>query len=171
MTVKKSHFKVGSRIHEVESRVDGPTIEIGVDGAEKSSFTTAFADQGEILFRDGDRTERAFAVRDGNVVWVRHRGKTWRLEKTAAHARAASGDDAKTAEIASPMAGRVVRVAVQQSVEVADGQVLVAVEAMKMEYQLRATFAGKVTELLCVEGQQVAHGEILVRLERGEGGN
>lgn len=171
MTTKKSHLKVGARILEVESKTDAERIEIGVDGAEKETFSIAFADQGEILFRNGEKTERTFAVRDGNVVWVRHRGRTYRFEKTAAHAHSAAADNAKTAEIASPMAGRVVRVAIEKATLVEDGQVLVAVEAMKMEYQLRATFAGKVTELLCIEGQQVAHGEILVRLERGEAGS
>jgi biotin carboxyl carrier protein len=60
--------------------------------------------------------------------------------------------------IDAPMPGKVVRVLVKLGDEVAEGQGLLVVEAMKMENELRSPKAGKVTELLAVEGAAVESG-------------
>ena len=65
----------------------------------------------------------------------------------------------------APMPGAVVRVAVQQGDEVADGQVLLWLEAMKMQHEIRAPQAGVVTELAVAEGQQVELGAVLAVVE------
>jgi biotin carboxyl carrier protein len=64
--------------------------------------------------------------------------------------------------IDAPMPGKVVRVLVKQGDEVAEGQGLVVVEAMKMENELKSPKAGKVLELLAVEGAAVEAGARLV---------
>ncbi|MFN2546555.1 MAG: biotin/lipoyl-containing protein [Myxococcales bacterium] len=60
--------------------------------------------------------------------------------------------------IDAPMPGKVVRVMVKVGDEVAEGQGLIVVEAMKMENELRSPKAGKVTELHAVEGAAVESG-------------
>ena len=60
--------------------------------------------------------------------------------------------------IDAPMPGKVVRVMVKVGDEVAEGQGLVVVEAMKMENELKSPKAGKVTELHAVEGATVESG-------------
>ncbi len=67
-------------------------------------------------------------------------------------------------EIAAPMPGTILSVAVTvgQSVEV--GQVVCVLEAMKMKNPLRATQAGTITEILVQPGQTVPHGALLARL-------
>ena len=62
----------------------------------------------------------------------------------------------------APMPGKVVRVMVKVGDEVAEGQGLLVVEAMKMENELRSPKAGKVTELHAVEGAAVESGAKLV---------
>jgi acetyl/propionyl-CoA carboxylase alpha subunit len=64
--------------------------------------------------------------------------------------------------IDAPMPGKVVRVLVKVGDEVAEGQGLVVVEAMKMENELKSPKAGKVTELHAVEGAAVESGAKLV---------
>jgi biotin carboxyl carrier protein len=64
--------------------------------------------------------------------------------------------------IDAPMPGKVVRVLVKQGDQVAEGQGLVVVEAMKMENELKSPKAGAVTELHAVEGQAVESGAKLV---------
>jgi biotin carboxyl carrier protein len=64
--------------------------------------------------------------------------------------------------IDAPMPGKVVRVLVKLGDEVAEGQGLVVVEAMKMENELKSPKAGKITELLAVEGAAVESGAKLV---------
>ena len=62
----------------------------------------------------------------------------------------------------APMPGKIVRVLVKAGDEVAEGQGLVVVEAMKMENELKSPKAGKVTELYAVEGAAVESGAKLV---------
>ena len=61
--------------------------------------------------------------------------------------------------------GKVVKVLVQVGAEVAVGQGLVVVEAMKMENELKSPKAGKVLEVMAKEGQNVEGGFKLVVVE------
>ncbi len=61
----------------------------------------------------------------------------------------------------APMPGSVVRVAVSVGDQVHEGQVLLWLEAMKMQHEVRAPASGTVTELSATEGLQVEVGEVL----------
>jgi propionyl-CoA carboxylase alpha chain len=61
----------------------------------------------------------------------------------------------------APMPGSVIRVAVAEGDVVEEGQVLMWLEAMKMQHEVRAPSAGVVAELPAVEGRQVEVGEVL----------
>ena len=63
--------------------------------------------------------------------------------------------------VTAPMPGRVVRVLSAPGADVAAGQGLVVIEAMKMENELRAPRAGRVQELPVREGQAVEAGALL----------
>jgi len=67
-------------------------------------------------------------------------------------------------EIAAPMPGRVIRVAVAPGEAVAPNQLLVVLEAMKMEHRIEASLAATVRAVLVREGQIVAGGAPLVEL-------
>jgi pyruvate carboxylase len=67
--------------------------------------------------------------------------------------------------VAAPMPGSVVAVAVGVGEQVAAGQKLLTMEAMKMETTLYAERAGKVAEVLVRSGTQVEGGDLLVRFE------
>ena len=67
----------------------------------------------------------------------------------------------------APMPGKVIRLDAVQGESVSDGDVLVVMEAMKMEHTLRAPHDGKVAEVLCEPGDQVEAGAILVVVEEG----
>ena len=62
----------------------------------------------------------------------------------------------------APMPGRVVRVEVGTGDRVGAGQILLVLEAMKMEHTLRAPHSGTVTEVDCSPGDQVEAGAVLV---------
>jgi propionyl-CoA carboxylase alpha chain len=65
----------------------------------------------------------------------------------------------------APMPGSVIKVLVTEGEAVAEGQVLVVLEAMKMEHSLRAPHPGTVTSVRTSPGDQVEAGEILVVVE------
>jgi propionyl-CoA carboxylase alpha chain len=67
--------------------------------------------------------------------------------------------------LVAPLPGGVVSVAVAPGDDVSAGQLLVVVEAMKMEHRITAPSAGSVAEVRCGVGDQVAAGDVLVVLQ------
>ncbi|MEU9870941.1 biotin carboxylase N-terminal domain-containing protein [Actinomadura sp. NPDC048021] len=65
----------------------------------------------------------------------------------------------------APMPGTVVRVETEPGADVAEGQTLVVLEAMKMEHRIAAPSAGTVAELNVTAGQQVESGAVLAVIE------
>lgn len=80
-------------------------------------------------------------------------------ERTAA--AAAGGDGA----LLSPMPGRIASVGVALGDRVAQGQVIVVLEAMKMEHALAAPFDGVVEMLAAAPGAQTSEGVVLARVK------
>lgn len=68
-------------------------------------------------------------------------------------------------EVRTQMPGAVVRVLVSEGDEVAEGVVLLVVEAMKMENEFKAPFAGRVAHIPVQVGAAVEAGTVLVVLE------
>ncbi len=68
-------------------------------------------------------------------------------------------------KVASPMPGKVVRVLVEEGGEVAAGQGLLVVEAMKMQNEIRSPKAGRVVAVRITEGAAVSGGETLAEVE------
>ena len=73
--------------------------------------------------------------------------------------RSSSGGGGDT--LASPLQGTVLKVAVEQGAEVAEGALVAVIEAMKMENEITAHKAGVVSELPIAVGASVATGDTL----------
>ena len=73
---------------------------------------------------------------------------------------AVSGD-----AVTSPMQGTIVKVAVEEGQSVAEGDVVVVLEAMKMEQPLKAHKAGAVTGLQAEVGATVTNGAVICELK------
>ena len=67
--------------------------------------------------------------------------------------------------LVAPMPGKVIKLAVSEGAEVEAGDVLVVLEAMKMEHELTAPAAGTLEELRVAEGDQVEAGAPLAVIE------
>ncbi len=78
----------------------------------------------------------------------------------AAAAAGASGD-----AVPAPLAGSVARILVGEGDEVTSGQVLLVLEAMKMETEITAPKAGKVAKILVAQGDAVQGGQGLIELQ------
>ncbi len=77
---------------------------------------------------------------------------------------AASGDS-----VTAPMQGTIVKVAVEEGQTVASGDIVVVLEAMKMEQPITAHKAGVVTGLKATVGETVASGTVLAEIKDAEG--
>ncbi|MDP9801456.1 acetyl-CoA/propionyl-CoA carboxylase biotin carboxyl carrier protein [Arcanobacterium wilhelmae] len=87
-----------------------------------------------------------------------------RRRRSSSPARRAVLGESSNGEVASPMQAIVVRVLVEEGAEVAEGDLLVVLESMKMESYVRAPRDGVVKAVSVADGQTVAAGEILVKI-------
>jgi len=86
-------------------------------------------------------------------------------ERQKAASAARGGRSAATQNaIVSPMPGRIVKVLVVDGQEVAAGEPVIVVEAMKMENELRAPRAGTVGKILVAVGDRVESSATLIEL-------
>lgn len=108
---------------------------------------------------------RVPAVKRQGRLWFHWRGETHVMDSSGAARRTTgAASSARSGVIAAPMPGKVTRVSVSRGDLVKRGQMLVVMEAMKMEYTLEADCDGRVEEVRIQAGQQVALGEVLVRV-------
>jgi acetyl-CoA/propionyl-CoA carboxylase biotin carboxyl carrier protein len=75
--------------------------------------------------------------------------------------KAGAGGGASSESLPSPLQGTVLKVAVEKGAEVAEGDLICVIEAMKMENEIVAHRAGKVEELKVSEGAAVSSGDVL----------
>jgi len=99
---------------------------------------------------------------DGQRVLFR-RGEAWSFSEPDS-ARVIGAAAVSDGALQSPMPGRIVSVSVSQGQAVSKGQILISLEAMKMEHSLVAPFDGTVAELPVSVGDQVAENVMLVRI-------
>ena len=144
------------------------------DGPDGFAVHTRWIEQD---YRPGADAGAAESLGDGVPVRI---GRRWLTADVPGLAQAREGPLARAREqarerqeragqaagdiISAPMQGTVLRVAVADGDEVAAGQELLVVEAMKMENPLRAPHPGRVTGLQAAAGDTVAQGTVLCRV-------
>ena len=87
--------------------------------------------------------------------------KSSKPRRSASNARSSAG----SGQVAVPMQGTIVKVLVEVGQEVAEGEAVVVLEAMKMENNINADKSGTVTELKVSPGDTVGAGDVVVVIE------
>jgi len=124
---------------------------------------TRAGDGGLDLRIDGVR-HAATVVADGDRRVVFLAGRSWRLVLDDPFA-AGDAEEAGEGRLTAPMPAKVIRVAAAVGDRVAQGDVLLVLEAMKMEHTIVAPTAGTVARLPVAEGDLVEEGTELAVLE------
>jgi acetyl-CoA/propionyl-CoA carboxylase biotin carboxyl carrier protein len=118
---------------------------------------------GELVVRDGDRLLRMYVATAGGTVWVFHDGVVYEIDDPSlsrGRARAGAGGGSLTA----PMPATVVDVKVKAGDAVTCGDIVIVLEAMKMELPVRAPGDGHVTAVHCRAGQLVQPDTVLIEI-------
>jgi len=68
-------------------------------------------------------------------------------------------------EIRAPMPGKIVRILLTAGAEVAAGQGIVVMEAMKMQNEMKSSMSGRIRKIEVVEGETVRSGDLIAIVE------
>jgi len=125
---------------------------------------------GRYLVSDGTRQRLAYAAGPPEARWVFLDGRVYvidtvRLEADTTPAAGGGAHPDDQLALASPMPATVASIHVAPGQAVEPGDLLVMLEAMKMELPIRAPRAGRVKALACRQGDLVQPGVPLVELE------
>ncbi len=164
---------IGSRTYELTVEGEGSSLAVSVDGKRCDvDYHEVARDAIYSLILDGNSAE----------LWVRRDERGGYVVFVAGHTLAVAVEDERqrrirklkgaagegeqaAAELKAPMPAVVLDVMVAPGDEVADGQGLCVIEAMKMENLMRAPRGGVVKEVKIEKGQGVALGDVLVVIE------
>ena len=156
---------VDGEAHEVEAVRRGKSLRVRIDGAEYRTFARNSTDSVEIRIgraRHTIRFEGMDAVVDGDphaiVVRERH-------EATAGRPTPRRGQARAVYEVRPPMPGRVVKLAIRPGALVRRGDVLVVLEAMKMQNEIPAPADCRVRDVLVREGESIPGDRVIAVLE------
>ncbi|MCO4761987.1 MAG: hypothetical protein KC502_10820 [Myxococcales bacterium] len=153
--------------------IDGVIYTLAELGSEQWMFSTEASDRqatasirrapdGTLLIESGGITRPAHVSKSGDTTWVTTSEGTTKWQR---YEKRRGGDVATGDVVLSPMTGKVVVVHASVGQSVSKGDVLVVVEAMKMEQPLAAPRDGVVAKVSCATGDLVDGGIVLVSLE------
>jgi 3-methylcrotonyl-CoA carboxylase alpha subunit len=163
-------YRTGGSEHQVEAeRLGSNTFRLRLEEGESVVEVLAFR-EGEIHATLDDNPTRAGFALDGLEVRLSLYGTAYEFSKPPppdVDGAGPGGTDAAGASLTAPMPGTVVKVLVDEGDEVEEGELLLVLEAMKMEQTLVAPYAGRVASLPYGEGALVPGGAVLAEIEKG----
>ena len=158
---------IGGDAHELDIvRERDGSYTVAVEGRQHR-FEIDQLDLDAIRFRHAGVMDSAKFLRDGDRLYLQHRGIPLAvndLTLAAPQAAASNGGDGK---VRAAMNGRVVAVLVKPGDRVTAGQPVLTLEAMKMEHVHKAGIDGVVSAIDVAEGEQVTTGRIVAEIGAG----
>ncbi|HEV2375574.1 MAG TPA: biotin carboxylase N-terminal domain-containing protein [Streptosporangiaceae bacterium] len=152
--------RVSEEAHQGAQAAATPSSSISWGTTTVGVVEVAWTADGWVELTGSGRRHRLHVLADGQRVWVQ--GPDGDVELTAVPRFGESaGGDAVAGGLLAPMPGTVLTVQVAAGDVVEAGQLLMTVEAMKMEHRITAPGAGVVGEVLASPGDQVAAGDLL----------
>ena len=106
---------------------------------------------------------RFFYRRNKKQFWAKLDGHDFFGEKVPVDRASAKGSSAS--DFTAQFPGKVRKIMVAENQAVEEGTPLLMIEAMKMEFAIKATEKGVVTKIKVTEGQQLTPGQILIDFE------
>ena len=134
------------------------------DGVSDPSATITPLGAGRFLLSRDGRQRIAYATQAAGATWIFLDGEV-SVIGTASSSRARDTAAGEQASLAAPMPATVVAIAVQPGQKVAAGDVLIRLEAMKMELPVRSPRDATVVAVKCREGELVQPGVPLLELD------
>jgi len=116
---------------------------------------------------DNGVRQRCQYHRKGDSLYLQASGESWTV-KDLTHQPAAVANGTGSGRIQASMDGSIIDVLTEPGQTVSQGEILVILEAMKMEHPVKADCEGVVTRVLTRKGDQVKRDQLLVEIVNDE---
>jgi 3-methylcrotonyl-CoA carboxylase alpha subunit len=164
----KYRFEHNGQVYDVSVTRSGDSFQAAING-EVIAFEQLDAQPGQISLRFVSGSFTVYYAEDGAQRWVSLNGCTYRLDPPSSRrSRGHAGETSGGEHVRAPMPAQVRAVQVQEGDRVEKGQVLVLLEAMKMEIRVKSPGNGRLSKLLVKAGQAVEKEQLLAEIETGK---
>jgi biotin carboxyl carrier protein len=167
-------LKIAGKDYECDVTGNGGDLRVAI-GSSRFSVRVSARGDGFELSVDGARVGLPLGRKDavtasgGTPVTVQLDGRDVTIECVRpagdVTVRPAAQDGAEPGVIAAMMPGTIVKVMKSRGDRTQKGEVLLVLEAMKMENEVRSPLDGTVAEVLVAPGKAVQKGEVLMRIK------
>jgi biotin carboxyl carrier protein len=154
-------MQVNGEVHAWRCARQGARLQLEVDGVARE-FEVIAEQAGALWLRDGTKLLHLEYAKEGSVLRLRCAGERWDVQDAKQGLRGSHSTGSDVVE--APMTGRVLAVACSVGADVRKGELLLTLEAMKMEHRLLAPRDGRVVAVQATVGAIVDIGAILIRL-------
>jgi acetyl/propionyl-CoA carboxylase alpha subunit len=158
-------LKIGPNSFMVNLRRSGTHFTIEVDDeVHEGNFTRKVGGAIELVMNDS-RTI-CFSERRGNEIYVFINGINYVISRESSGIKGIVDEEESDDSVSSPITGKLLDVKMRKGDKVSQGDVIVILEAMKMEHRLKAPRDGVLSKLTSVAiGGQIKEGELMFELE------
>ncbi|MCK5038903.1 MAG: biotin/lipoyl-binding protein [Thermoplasmata archaeon] len=157
-------YEYAGKSYPVRMARDGDRFTATI-GDKKYSVSSKEIKPGFFIIQIDGKPVKVSIASEGNHRHIFHAGAVYRFTKL--DGRRKKGEEGEISpEITSPISGKLVKVDSEEGKAVEEGQTLMTIEAMKMEYQIKAPYEGLVEKVNFKEGEQVDIGMVLIVMEK-----
>ena len=158
-------LKIGPNSFMVNLRRSGNNFTIEIDDEEHEGNFTRKSRGAIELVMNNSRTI-CFSERKGNEIYVFVNGINYVISRESSGIKGVVDEEESEDSVSSPITGKLLDVKVKNGDKVSRGDVIVILEAMKMEHRLKAPRDGVLSKLTSVAiGGQIKEGELMFELE------
>ncbi len=157
-------YQSSGSIYDISIERRGDVYQASLDGqVYELELLDSQPGQLDLLF--AGRPLTIYWANDGDRKWVSLDGCTHLLEKPSPKRSLKPGELPASRQIRSPMPAQVLEVRAFDDESVQKGQVLLMLEAMKMEIRIQAPYTGRIKKILVEKGQTVQRDQPLIEME------
>jgi biotin carboxyl carrier protein len=122
----------------------------------------------KIKFVDSGHSYEADAEYIKGQIWIHFQGRTFVYENEGSNRRSKKHQGPGDGSLIAPMPGKITRILKNVNDKVTLGDAVIVMEAMKMEYTLKADRDGEIVSISCQPGDQVILGKKLAQIKGSE---
>jgi geranyl-CoA carboxylase alpha subunit len=155
-------LSLGDQVHEVELTRNGARLDLKIHDSLISVHVFSSDPRSVCIEIDGVRSRHARYLHGKNL-WLHSEAGTLQLTDRT-HDTIAGPNIVCVGTLTAPMDGSIVDVLVSEGATVSQGQLLLVLEAMKMEHPLKAKIDGVIRQIQVVRGEHVKGRQVLLEV-------